>query len=74
MKKLLLVISLSIVLISCSKSEECWCNAGDGEYKYYPSYSSTTGYGQSGDLEQECEIEDRSLKENVGTSSYCEMR
>ncbi|MCB0402788.1 MAG: hypothetical protein KDD41_11935 [Flavobacteriales bacterium] len=72
--KTFLLFCLLAILISCSKQESCWCNAGDGEYRYLPSYSSTTGFGHSGDLEEECNLEERMLTENVGSAAYCELR
>lgn len=63
-----------MVLFSCSKQEECWCNAGNGEYRHYPSYTSSGTYGHSGDLDQECSMQDRSLKENLGQTTGCELR
>ncbi len=74
MKQVVIFLFLSVFLFSCSKSDSCWCNAGDGEYEYLSSSNNVDGNTQFGDLEDECELEKRRLQENVSNDSYCEMR
>lgn len=71
------IILLAIFFISCSKQESCYCDAGDGEYEYVPTSTNAQSSGSvnaSGDLEQECNLQDAHLKATTSSSSYCEMK
>lgn len=73
--KLILVLTSLLLIFSCSKKSECICNDGNGEYEYFSSYGTSDGTnGNFGDLEEECNLQDRLLKDNGHTGSYCEMR
>lgn len=77
MKYLITLIFISILFASCSKQEACYCNVGDGEYDYLPPSTNAQSSGTvnaSGDLEEECELQDAFLKENSSENSYCEMK
>lgn len=75
--KYLIIILLATFFISCSKQQNCYCNAGDGEYEYLPTSTNAQSSGTvnaSGDIEQECELQDGFLKATTGSNSYCEMK
>jgi len=77
MMKIFISILFITVFISCSKQESCYCDAGDGEYSYLPTSTNVQSSGSvnaSGDIEQECNLQDAYLKATMGLGSYCEMK
>jgi hypothetical protein len=73
---ILFIITL-FFLASCSKQEACYCNIGEGEYEYVPLSTNAQNAGTisaSGDLEQECDLQDEHLKTIHGSKAYCEMK
>lgn len=75
--KYLIIILLATFFISCSKQQNCYCNAGNGEYEYVPLSTNVQNSGTikaSGDLEQECELQGAHLKTIYGSKAYCEMQ
>lgn len=77
MKQLVIIVFSILLFSSCSKQEACYCNVGDGEYEYVPLSTNAQSSGTvsaSGDIEQECELQDAYLKENSSSSAYCEMK
>ena len=78
MKYFIVLIIVSILFSSCSKQEDCYCNTGNGEYEYLPPsnqiHDPSSSVNTFGDLEQECTLQDRYLKESSSPSAYCEMK
>ena len=76
MKKINFSVFVMIVLIACSKQETCFCNEGKGEYEYLPPSTNAQNSGTvnaSGDIEQECELQNNYLKA-INTNSYCKLQ
>lgn len=72
-----MLITSLFFLASCSKQEACYCNIGEGEYEYVPLSTNAQNAGTisaSGDLEQECELQDAHLKTIDGSKSYCKLK
>ena len=78
MKYLIGLFIVSILFVSCSKQEKCYCNVGDGEYEYLPTSNQiqnpSTSVNTFGDLEEECTLQDGYLKANSSLTAYCEMK
>ena len=75
--KYLITIGVIVTLLSCSKEESCYCNIAEGEYEYVPLSTNAQSSGTvnaSGDIEQECELQDAHLKITHGSEVYCEMK
>lgn len=77
MKQVFLICFVLLLLSSCSKQEKCYCHIAEGGYEYLPPSTNAQSSGTvtaSGDLEQECELEDARLKTTNGSEAYCEMK
>lgn len=77
MKQLVIIVFTILLFSSCSKQESCYCHLAEGGYEYMPPSTNTQSSGTvnaSGDLEQECELEDARLKQTHSPSAYCEMK
>lgn len=76
MRNITLIFLASLLVSSCSKQEKCYCHITEGGYEYLPPSTNAQSSGTvtaSGDLEQECELEDARLKQTNSSSAYCEM-
>jgi len=75
MSKLIFITIPVFIISSCSKQEVCFCNEGNGDYEYLPPSTNAQSSGivnSSGELDEECELQNNYLKA-INSTSYCKL-